>query len=247
MKNIIFLRGLSRESGHWGPFKDLLLSHSWDLSTIEFLDTAGNGSEYTKTSFLKISSYTEDLRSRSLLISKKTKPFIVGVSMGGMIACDWALRYPDEISGFVLINTSFGTLSDPWERLNPEVLSRLIKLISSKNLDLEILRFISNQNLEYKKYWAQKFSELPSPKVLNFLRQLTACARFLGSRKSPPKPALILASHQDRMVSYTCSEAIHSFWKSEYYLHPWAGHDLPFDDPQWVLDHLKIFFSTHSS
>jgi pimeloyl-ACP methyl ester carboxylesterase len=167
--------------------------------------------------------------------------------MGGMIAADWALRYPKEVSGIVLINTSFGNLSDPWDRLKPEVFFRMLKIAKAKlhsqtfESELEILRMISNQKLSFKKRWAEEFHKLPSPSFLNVTRQLIACSRYLGSRRRPLVPSLILASLHDRMVSYRCSESIQGFWKTQFHLHPWAGHDLPFDDAAWTLEQIRNF------
>jgi pimeloyl-ACP methyl ester carboxylesterase len=167
--------------------------------------------------------------------------------MGGMIAAEWAHRYPSDLSGIVLINTSFGSISDPWQRLKPEAIVRILKIMKAKvqsqpfNQELEILRMISNQKMSFKKRWAQEFCKLPQPHFLNFSKQLIACARFLGSRQRPAVPSLILASLNDRMVSYRCSEGINSFWKTQFYVHPWAGHDLPFDDSVWTVSKIRTF------
>jgi len=246
MHKVIFLRGLARETNHWGPFRDLLFEQ-YSESQFEFLDTSGNGTEITRDSYVTISEYTDDLRSRSSFISQGLNPIIVGVSMGGMIAADWAHRYPSELSGIILINTSFGSISDPWQRLKPEAVIRMVKIMKAKvqsqpfEEELQILRMISNQKLSFKKKWAQEFCTLPKPKFLNFTRQMIACARFLGSRQKPDVPSLILASLNDRMVSYRCSESINSFWKTQFHLHPWAGHDLPFDDANWTINQIRVF------
>ena len=246
IQKVIFLRGLARESGHWGPFRELLLDH-YSESQFEFLDTAGNGTELESSSYLNISEYTDDLRKRSQFISHQLKPLIVGVSMGGMIATDWALRYSNELSGIVLINTSFGNTSDPWQRLKPGAVGRLLKIAKAQlqaksfESELETLRMISNQKISFKKKWAEEFSALARPKPLNVAKQIIACSRYLGSRLKPEVPSLILASQNDRMVSYRCSESINGFWKTQFHLHPWAGHDLPFDDASWTLDQIRSF------
>jgi len=247
-QRLIFLRGLARETGHWGPFRDLLLDQ-YPSSQIEFLDTAGNGTESSRASFLDVREYTDDLRARSQFILNGYKPVVVGVSMGGMIAAEWAHRYPNELGGVILINTSFGSTSDPWQRLRPEVILRLLKIGKSRMLsqpfeaEIATLRMISNQKMSFKKKWAHYFHTLPRPSLLNFTRQLMACSRFLGSRLKPEVPSLILASQKDRMVSYQCSESIQAFWRVPFHLHPWAGHDLPFDDAEWTLNKIEAFLN----
>jgi hypothetical protein len=44
-----------------------------------------------------------------------------------------------------------------------------------------------------------------------------------------------LNSLGDRMVAPACTEAIAKRWNVESKTHPWAGHDLPLDDPEWVI------------
>jgi hypothetical protein len=38
----------------------------------------------------------------------------------------------------------------------------------------------------------------------------------------------------DRMVDPACTQAIAREWNVTPKTHPWAGHDLPLDDPEWV-------------
>lgn len=47
---------------------------------------------------------------------------------------------------------------------------------------------------------------------------------------------LLLSSDPDQLVSSQCSRAIASVWQRPLVLHPFAGHDLPLDDPQWAAD-----------
>ena len=76
----------------------------------------------------------------------------------------------------------------------------------------------------------------------NALRQLVAAARYTAPA-SPPAGGtppsgrfLLLASRQDRLVSSRCSQAIAKAWQVPLRWHPWAGHDLPLDDGQWVIE-----------
>lgn len=39
--------------------------------------------------------------------------------MGGMIALDWASRHPGDFARVVVISTSSGALSPPWDRARP--------------------------------------------------------------------------------------------------------------------------------
>ncbi|MGZ5183361.1 MAG: alpha/beta fold hydrolase, partial [Ramlibacter sp.] len=72
----------------------------------------------------------------------------------------------------------------------------------------------------------------------NALRQLWAAARYRAPDRPPAVPLLLLASAGDRLVHPSCSARLADRWEVPLRLHPWAGHDLPLDDPAWVLDHV---------
>ncbi|MGB1477517.1 MAG: alpha/beta fold hydrolase, partial [Marinobacter salsuginis] len=51
--------------------------------------------------------------------------------------------------------------------------------------------------------------------------------------------ALLLASRGDRIVHWRCSAALEERWQWTMKLHPDAGHDLPLDDPEWIIQQLR--------
>jgi len=64
---------------------------------------------------------------------------------------------------------------------------------------------------------------------------LPAAARYRAPPPPPPVPTLLLASTHDRLVRCACSRALARAWRCALVEHPHAGHDLPLDDPQWVV------------
>ena len=71
--------------------------------------------------------------------------------------------------------------------------------------------------------------------VANALRQLRAAARYRAPAVRPPVPLLVLASAGDDLVDPRCSQALASAWHCALAIHRDGGHDLPLDDPQWVV------------
>ena len=67
------------------------------------------------------------------------------------------------------------------------------------------------------------------------MRQLLAAMRHRPPPRRPPVRMLLLASAQDALVSPRCSQRIAADWYLPLAMHPDAGHDLPLDDPQWLL------------
>jgi pimeloyl-ACP methyl ester carboxylesterase len=73
----------------------------------------------------------------------------------------------------------------------------------------------------------------------NALRQLAAAARY-AARGVPRCPVLVLSSRGDQLVNPVCSTRLARAWGAPHVEHPWAGHDLPHDDPQWLVDALHV-------
>lgn len=80
------------------------------------IDRPGHGySDRRPSPDLDPSPMTPDRQARALRAGLKAlgvteKPILVGFSLGGATALAWALDYPDEIAGLLLINTA----SHPW-------------------------------------------------------------------------------------------------------------------------------------
>jgi hypothetical protein len=67
------------------------------------------------------------------------------------------------------------------------------------------------------------------------LAQLLGAARFV-----PPPPSELsvrltfVCSRGDQLVSPRCTRDLSRLYGSPSIEHPWAGHDLPLDDPEWL-------------
>ena len=47
-------------------------------------------------------------------------------------------------------------------------------------------------------------------------------------------PTLFLGTKGDRMVDPSCTLRLAAHFQAPVALHPWAGHEIPLDDPDWV-------------
>ena len=83
-----------------------------------------------------------------------------------------------------------------------------------------------------------KLRQLHPVTPLNALRQLWAASRFTAPAQAPAMPTLLLASTHDSLVSVQCSRTVAQHWHWPLAEHPSAGHDLPLDDADWVLEHM---------
>lgn len=239
MSNWILLRGLTREARHWGGFADLLRREIPDAQVIA-PDLPGNGSLCRQPSPLCVEQMVEALREQ-LGAQRVAPPYrLLAMSLGAMVAVDWAARHPDEIGGAVLINTSLRPFSPFYHRLKPANYRRLLGLIWSGAADLAWERAIleltsrrADAHAAVLDDWLAYRRENPVA-VGNALRQLCAAARYRAPCVKPPVPLLVLSSQRDALVDSDCSRQLAQRWQLPHTIHPSAGHDLPLDDGAWV-------------
>lgn len=264
----IFLRGLAREAGHWGPFLDCWrrrlpetqvvapdlpgcgIHHRgrspWSVPPIvDFVrDTVTASTERTRS---------ESSRSRAGDLADAAPPgrrptAIFAMSLGAMVAYDWVRRYPEEIDGLVLVNGSAAGLNWPWQRLRWSGLLHMARAMTAVRVmsrEAHILAMVSATQPgaagELARSWASLAEQRPVSR-LNAIRQLAAAARFrpsfsAGAAASPfVQRSLVLTSLGDRMVNPACSRQIAAKIGAELRQHPTAGHDLPLDAPDWVVE-----------
>ncbi|TFZ08038.1 alpha/beta fold hydrolase [Ramlibacter humi] len=237
MRRWLLLRGLARESGHWGGFASALARRTGE--PVRCLDLPGNGELWRERSPATVAATLACMR-RSWSAGEEPT-VVVAMSLGAMVALEWARTAPQELAGCVLINTSAGGASWPWQRLQPHnwpVLGRLaLPGLNAVEREQRVLRMTSARSESHAgaaRGWAVLARQHPVAPG-NAVRQLWAAARWSAPRQAPAVPIVLLASQGDRLVSPECSRRLAARWSLPLKLHPWAGHDLPLDDPLWVL------------
>lgn len=237
----VFIRGLARGSAHWGPFIEHFQRH-FPRAQVELLDMAGNGTERDRASFMTIEDTLEDMRRRSRFVREGKKAFLFSISLGSMLATEWAQRHPDDLAGIILINTSDRGNSWFFERLRPQTWLEILTILRNPRdsfLRENKIMAITAAGYPDADRWAREFAKLPSTTMPNFFRQLYAASRYHFPRAKPPVPLLLLASRRDQMVNSVCTERIARRWNVAAAFHPRAGHDLPIWAPEWVCEKLE--------
>lgn len=237
MQTWILLRGLTRESRHWGDFVGQF-QYALPGSQVIALDLPGNGSLNQQCSPLRVQNMVAHCRAQ--LVSRNIAPpyHVLAMSLGAMVAVAWADAHPQEVAANVLINTSMRPFNPFYQRLRPANYGVLLKLTllgaTPEAWERAVLRLTSNRaSDDILPMWQALRQECPVSRA-NALRQLTAAARFRAPPIKPPAPTLLLASEQDHLVSVNCSKALARHWQSDLRVHSSAGHDLPLDDGPWV-------------
>jgi len=236
----VLLRGLTREAAHWGVFVTAL-QHALPQAQVLALDLPGNGPLHRQPSSATIGAMVEWCRNELARRGVQGPVHVLAMSLGAMVATEWAYRAPQELAGGVLVNTSFRPFSPFFHRLRPRNYLRLLGLMLGRAgpvaWERAILAMTSNRATQLQEVlpgWVALRERHPVH-VANAWRQLLAAARYRARASAPDVPLLLLASAQDRLVNVRCSRAAAHSWGRPLRLHPWAGHDLPLDDPAWVM------------
>ncbi|MGZ3742529.1 MAG: alpha/beta fold hydrolase [Pseudobdellovibrionaceae bacterium] len=246
-KNWILIRGLVRGVGHWSDFPEKI-KRTFPKDNIELLEIPGNGIFYKEKSPVTILEMVEALRKESHFIRQGKQVHILAISLGAMVATAWANRYPEEIHHLVLINSSSAKHSKFYERLRPENYLKIASLflgfrtrLTVEQVERKILLMTANSS-ERRDFalplWTQESTSHPI-EIQNFFRQLLAASSYVFPSRAPA-PTTILTCENDRFVNVSCSKSLAKSWTCPIHIHPWAGHDLPLDDPEWVLQQLAM-------
>lgn len=240
----VFLRGLSRESRHWGDFVGQFQQAQPD-SRVVTLDLPGNGQLNQQRSPRRVQDMVAHCRAQ--LAARQIAPpyHVLAMSLGAMVAVAWAQAYPREVAANVLINTSMRPFNPFHQRLRPANYGALLQLAllgaAPEVWERTILRLTSNHaSVDVLPLWLALRGDRPVSRG-NALRQLAAAAGFRASGAQPGVPTLLLASAQDHLVSVECSKTLARHWQCELRLHPSAGHDLPLDDGPWVAAQVRAW------
>lgn len=241
MTTWILLRGLTREARHWADFPERLRASGIEGEMVP-VDLPGSGVHSrvrVPTSVLAMVDFVRaDLMSRGY-----TPPFrLIALSLGAMIAVAWAQREPREIESLVLINTSMRPFSGPLMRLRPRALPELLCTALRWDTRRDVEAAIHNLTCNRRDKrdmdlaaWVAIHRSAPVDRS-NALRQLWAAARFRADDAPPQCPTLVLSSRGDALVHPSCSASLAHAWGVEHRQNLWAGHDLPHDDPAWLVD-----------
>ena len=246
----ILVRGLSRQAGHWHPF-DSILAQRPGIEDVIALDLPGFGSESGQTAPRSIEITVDLLDERLMAKSVPGPKVLVAISLGGMIAHCWAQKHTERFDRIVLINSSLKGLSRIDERLTPRAWMDLIRMFGTRDVERReqlVFDLVSNTSTQRKQVvdeWVALDKKYPLRKE-QVANQLVAAATYSPSKDWQGPPALVIGSKLDRMVSWCCSEAIHSTFGFDHVYHPTAGHDIPIDEPEWLADSIATWLQAGS-
>jgi 3-oxoadipate enol-lactonase len=185
---VVFLHGIGGNRHHWRHqlpvFATRFKAAAWDAR--------GYGESDDYEGALKFDDFTADLL-RVLDHFKQHKAHLVGLSMGGRIARNFALRHPERVAKLVLANTTPG-----FDALTPAEVQKFVD--ERKNRTPESIKRLISAHARPGAYeeLLESFNALRQPSYLKTLE-----ASVTQDRAAPIErirvPTLIVTSDEDKV------------------------------------------------
>ena len=243
-RNWLLLRGWSREQRHWGEFPERMRQRI-PGGRVACLDLPGVGEARDRSPKTRVPDIVDDLRSRFEPDPSESWG-VLGVSFGGMLALDWAARYPLDFAAVAVSNTSSRGIGTTAERLHPRNVGTIARVAAAQDpraRERLIVSISSNAGADIRERVALEWAKIAAESPVSLwtsMTQLWAASRF-EAPVSVSARVLVMASDADRLVSSACARRLADRLGAALATHPSAGHDLPLDDPSWVADRVAEF------
>lgn len=205
-KAVVFVHGLSDNLNYWEVLASTLKK---EYLVIRY-DLPGHGQSELGDGEITIDSYVEDLAN--LLDELNVDNFnLIGFSLGGVIAMDFAIKYPEKVDSLVLMST-FSKFDDHlrkvftdfknalnigFEEFYDLILPMVLcpKVIEDNRDELEFLKSLAMQNANVQAY----------------IKAVGACYDFDAEDELPKIdiPAMVLAGKYDEITTVDIQRKIH--------------------------------------
>ncbi len=234
-KPILILNGIMMSTKSWEPFVKTLSNDNM-LIRVDFIDQG-------QSDKLENSAYTQsiqvDVIKYLLHELKLEKVNIVGISYGGEVALQFAVKYPHMLDRLVLFNTT--PYTSPWLAEIGYSWNQIGKTRNGQNYYQAAIPVIySPSYYEEKLDWMKKREQVliplfSNPSFLDAMERLTNSAEAHDVRDELGKidcPTLIVAADEDYLTPIQNQRYLHEHIKgSDLVIIPGSGHASMYEKP----------------
>jgi pimeloyl-ACP methyl ester carboxylesterase len=227
---LVLIHGAGAEHRVWPPELRHLTSHH-----VLAPDLPGHGASPGPVASSIVESAT---RLRQWMRGLIAGPAIlIGHSMGSAISLEFALRWPEQVAGLVLVGSGVRLPVNPWlleAATDPAQRTQAVERITQWSF--------ARQAPEALTTWVTDRTLAAGPGVLH--RDLVACDAFDAEMRLPQLklPTLVLCGQQDRMTPPPASVALAgAIARAELEFIPDAGHYVMLEQPAAVERRLRAW------
>jgi len=242
---LLLIRGLGRSASYWLDFR----RHLEEERRVVVFDNRGVGRSDTPDGWWSTADMADDT-ALVLRAAGVERADVFGISLGGMIAQQLALRHPHRVDRLVLAcTTPGGEATVPISRPAALALARTARMTPRDAQATNARWVLSPEYLERHPeivdVWAA-IAEREPKSVRGLLGQILAGARHDAWRllSHVPHETLVLTGDADRLISPVNSERIASRIPRARLDHlRGAGHDFPTERADETAERVLAFFS----
>ena len=229
---LIFLHGIGGNKDNWDLNFPILSKH--------FLCVAWDTRGYGESEDYKGELFFDDVINDLLSIYKcfdKNKAHIIGLSMGGQIACLFYEKYPEKVKSMVLCDTHFGLGNLEKDEIDKFINSRkkpLLEGLQPKDIALPVTKSLIG-NLNNKPAIEELVSSMSKLHKESYLKTIDASMSTFHDHIFPKidVPTLILVGEKDTLTPPSMAFEIHKLIKnSEFSIIEEAGHLINIENPK---------------
>ncbi len=247
---ILLVNGSGASSLSWEPEFIQSLASSYRVLTF---DNRGTGRSGKPRAAYSIPEMALDCLA-ILGVEGITRAHIVGASMGGRIALELALTYPETVKSLVLCCTDCGGRQ---LKPSPIRLGRYLRVflsgIAGSKLNRDALEFFFTkefvrQNRDRLEAHWRRVSECPTP-MDSYRKQLEAVLAHsvCGRLQHVAAPTLVLGGDRDLLNPVeNLQELAAEISKAELYVYPGLGHGFMFEAREDVTSRILAFLNNVS-
>jgi len=244
----ILIMGIGYDSTLWGLHQVPFFSEHFKTIVFDNRDV-GRSSKATKP--YSIADMADDLAGLMIGLDIE-RTHLLGLSMGGMIAQEFALRYPEKLNKLVLTGTG---AANARSKFDPISIWNYVKAQDTNGLMFAAQQFIwlfsesFNRNSEAVNQTLQMLASNPNPVSAEaYQRQAEAYVKHdtLDRLNQVTASTIVIAGEQDRLTPpWICKEVANAIPNAKYELIMGEGssHVLPLERPddfnQAVLSFLQ--------
>lgn len=246
MITFYLLRGMARESAHWGEFPTRLIE-CFPGSSYVNMDLPGFGELNYIDSPNSIEAMVYILKEKYYKVGN-TNIFIAS-SLAALVALSWSKSFKNDFCGIILLSPSVKGICKFSERVKFPTwydCSKAVLHPSKKTREKMFLKINVNDNKLREDLllpWLEIHKVKPY-KIRNVLMQLVAGMRFNLAQYHVNNPVLIVGSHKDRLVATSCLLKLTSVLSADLALHPHVGHSLTLEDSKWLCVEIDNWIKT---
>lgn len=201
---VVLLQGLGLSSRFWFDVPEILASDPASPRLVVTLDNRGTGKSDKPRGVWTMGTMADDVVA-VLDDAGIDRAFLVGISMGGMIAQHCALRHPSRVRGLVLLATTAGFLAGALPEAR--ALLRLLSLpFGGRRASKNLVRLLLPESKwdragEIFRDWPKAMRDDPTAPATFAAHLFAASTHLVGSRlRHIECPVIVVAGKDDRLI-----------------------------------------------